>query len=60
MRGSTMFVPSRRDFLKRGSLLALSSGVLGSGVLRPAVSQLRFVDAETSFGSVRGEDVDGV
>jgi len=55
-----MFVPSRRDFLKRGSLLALSSGVLGSGVLRPAVSQLRFVDAETSFGSVRGEDVDGV
>ena len=55
-----MFVPSRRDFLKRGSLLALSSGVLGSGVLRPAVSQPRFVDAETSFGSVRGEDVDGV
>ena len=55
-----MFVPSRRDFLKRGSLLALSGGVLGSAVLRPALSQPRFVEAETAFGRVRGTDVDGV
>jgi para-nitrobenzyl esterase len=55
-----MFLPSRRDFLKRGSLLALSGGVLGSAVLRPALSQPRFVEAETSFGRVRGTDVDGV
>jgi para-nitrobenzyl esterase len=55
-----MFLPSRRDFLKRGSLLALSSGVLGGAVLRPAFSQARMVEAETSFGRVRGTDVDGV
>jgi para-nitrobenzyl esterase len=55
-----MFVPSRRDFLKRGSLLALSGGVLASAVLRPALSQPRFVEAETAFGRVRGTDVDGV
>ena len=55
-----MFQPSRRDFLKRGSLLALSGGVLGSVVLRPALSQPRFVEAQTSFGRVRGIDVDGI
>ncbi len=55
-----MFQPSRRDFLKRGSLLALSGGVLGSAVLHPALSQQRFVEAQTSFGRVRGTDVDGV
>jgi para-nitrobenzyl esterase len=54
-----MFEPSRRDFLKRGSLLALSGSVLAS-VLRPAHSQPRFVEAETAFGRVRGVDVDGV
>jgi para-nitrobenzyl esterase len=55
-----MFAPSRRDFLKRGSLLALSGGVLGNAVLRPALSEPRFVEAQTSFGRVRGADVDGV
>jgi len=55
-----MFVPSRRDFLKRSSLLALSGGMLGSAVLRPVHSQARFVEAQTSFGRVRGTDVDGV
>ena len=55
-----MFVPSRRDFLKRGSLLALSGGVLASAVLRRASSEPRFVEAETAFGRVRGTDVDGV
>lgn len=55
-----MFVPSRRDFLKRGSLLALSGGVLASAVLRPAFSQPRYVEAETAFGRVRGTDVAGI
>ena len=55
-----MFVPSRRSFLKRSSLLALSGGVLTSAVLRRALAQPRFVEAETSFGRVRGTDVDGV
>jgi para-nitrobenzyl esterase len=55
-----MFLPSRREFLKQGSLLALSGGVLGGAVLRPALSQPRFVEAETSFGRVRGSDADGV
>src|SRR5262245_4454138 len=55
-----MFVPSRRDFLKRGSLLALSGGVLGTAVLQRALSQPRVIEAETSLGRVRGADVDGV
>jgi para-nitrobenzyl esterase len=54
-----MFVPSRRDFLKRASVLAMS-GVLGSTALRPARSQPRFVEAETAFGRIRGADLDGV
>ena len=55
-----MFLASRREFLKRSSLVALSGGVLGSAVLRPALSQPHFVEAQTSFGRVRGADVDGV
>jgi len=54
-----MFAKSRRDFLKRSSLLALS-GALGSAALRPALSQPRFVEAQTSLGRVRGADIDGV
>jgi len=55
-----MFVSSRRDFLKRSSLLTLASGLLAGGALRRAMSQPRFVEAETAFGRVRGTDVDGV
>jgi para-nitrobenzyl esterase len=55
-----IFEHSRRDFLKQGSLLALSGGVLLSGVLRPALAQARFVEAETSFGRVRGADAAGI
>jgi para-nitrobenzyl esterase len=56
------FERSRRDFLMRGSMLALSGGVLASGVLGlgPAFAQARFVEAETSFGRVRGTDADGI
>ena len=55
-----IFEHSRRDFLKQGSLLALSGGVLLSGVLRTALAQARFVEAVTSFGRVRGADVGGI
>jgi para-nitrobenzyl esterase len=52
--------PSRRAFLKHGSLLALSGGVLASVTLRRAFAQARAVEAETSFGRVRGADADGI
>jgi para-nitrobenzyl esterase len=55
-----MFAPSRRDFLRRGSLLALSAGMSASVMLRPALSQPRFVEGETAFGRVRGTDVEGI
>jgi len=54
------FERSRREFLKRGSLLALSGGVLAGSGLRPAFGQPNFVEAETSFGWVRGADANGV
>jgi para-nitrobenzyl esterase len=49
---------SRRAFLKQGSMwAALSAG----GVLRPAWTQTpRRVEAETTFGWVRGIDSDGI
>src|SRR6185295_18783406 len=52
------FERSRREFLKQGSVLAaLSAG----GVLRPAWAQLQaYVEAETTFGSVRGVDAAGI
>ncbi len=52
------YEPSRRAFLKQSSLwLALSAG----GVLRPAWAQsVRYVEAETMFGRVRGVDADGI
>ena len=52
--------PSRREFLKRGSLLALSGSALASGVLRRALAQAGGVEAQTSFGRVRGADVAGI
>jgi para-nitrobenzyl esterase len=55
-----IFTRSRRDFLKRGSMLALSGGVLANGALGPAFAQAGFVEAETSFGRVRGTDADGI
>jgi para-nitrobenzyl esterase len=57
MGGRMSFEQSRREFLKRGSLfVALSAG----GVLRPAGAQQRFVEAETTFGRIRGVDADGI
>src|SRR6185295_5860982 len=52
------FERSRREFLKQGSVLAaLSAG----GVLRPAWAQLQaYVEAETTFGRVRGVDAAGI
>jgi para-nitrobenzyl esterase len=49
---------SRRAFLKRGSLwVALSAG----GALRPVWAQSpRHVEAETTFGRLRGIDADGI
>jgi para-nitrobenzyl esterase len=55
-----IFERTRRDFLKNSSLLALSGGALATGVLRPALSQARFVEAETSFGRVLGTGADGI
>jgi para-nitrobenzyl esterase len=55
-----IFERTRRDFLKNSSLLALSGGALATGVLRPALSQARFVEAETSFGRVLGTEADGI
>src|SRR5436189_5221951 len=55
-----IFEHSRRDFLKQGSLLALSGGVLLSGVLRTALAQARFVEAVTSFGRVRSAEVGAI
>jgi para-nitrobenzyl esterase len=45
---------ARRDFLKHASLLAAVSG----GVLRAA--EPKFVTAETSFGKIRGAEIDGI
>src|SRR5512143_3620935 len=52
------FGSSRREFLKQTSVLAaLSAG----GMLRPAGAQTpRYIEAETSFGRVRGVDADGI
>jgi para-nitrobenzyl esterase len=52
------FERSRRAFIKQGALfVALSSGGL---LLKPAHSQARAVEAETTFGRVRGTDFDGI
>jgi para-nitrobenzyl esterase len=52
------FDRSRREFLKQGSVLAaLSAG----GIFRPAWAQApRHVEADTTFGRVRGVDMDGI
>ncbi len=52
------FETSRREFLKQSSLLAaLSAG----GVLTPAWAQLQaYVEADTTFGRVRGVDAAGI
>jgi para-nitrobenzyl esterase len=47
---------SRREFLKRSSLLA----ALGSGMLETSWARESFVEANTSFGRVRGTDVEGI
>ena len=55
-----MFQPSRRDFLKRSSLLALSGGVLAAPCCGARCRSRASSKRETSFGRVRGTDVDGV
>jgi para-nitrobenzyl esterase len=50
------FERSRREFLKTGSLLALSSGVLS----KTSWAQSRNVEADTTFGRVRGVDAGGI
>ena len=52
------FERSRREFLKRSSVLAaLSAG----GMLEPAWAQLQaYVEADTTFGRVRGVDAGGI
>ncbi len=52
------FEKSRRDFIKQGSLLVALSG--GGALLGRAYAQAANVEAETTFGRVRGVDADGI
>ena len=47
---------SRRDFIQQGSLLAASS----TGMVRPSWAQSGSIEAETTFGRVRGGEVRGI
>ena len=52
------FERSRREFLKQGSVLAALSA---AGMLEPAWAQLQaYVEAETTFGRIRGVDAGGI
>jgi len=51
-----MFERSRRDFLCQGTLVA----ALSTGLLRSVGAQTRFVEATTTFGRLRGADVNGI
>ena len=50
------FERSRRDFIKQGSMLV----ALSSGIVRPSWAQVGNVEAETTFGRVRGTEVKGI
>ena len=52
--------PSRRDFLKQASMLALSSGIAIPSVAAQTANDRKFVSAETAFGRIRGLDVGGI
>jgi para-nitrobenzyl esterase len=58
--GSMGFERSRRELIKQASLLALTAGAAVNGLIRPAWGQMRYLEAETTFGRVRGADVDGI
>src|SRR5262249_12268587 len=47
---------SRREFMKQASLLIAAPGVLRSAW----AADTQYVVAETSFGRIRGADVDGI
>src|ERR1700693_3625747 len=50
-------LPSRRDFLKQISALAVSGSVFLHGL---SAQEAKFVIAETAFGKIRGVDNDGI
>src|SRR5438046_2337232 len=47
---------SRRDFVKQACFLAVSA----SGLRTVLAQEPRYVTADTTFGTVRGVDVDGI
>src|SRR5262245_34926319 len=53
----TFMKPSRREFLKHASFLAVAPGIL----LRSALgADTKYVVAETALGKIRGVDADGI